>query len=72
MFENFKTRTRRHIDLVAHYLNLLSDYPGIDPDEARSRGKSHDRDKYADPSLIIPYIWVTEYHRANNEGPVST
>lgn len=67
MIDFFKKRTVEHINRVRKYLALLSGFEGLDPEELKQRGLEHDKDKYSDPDLVVPYIWVTEYHRANNE-----
>lgn len=74
MKDFFKKRTQDHIHSVVKYMKLLKGFgKGLSTAELSKRAKVHDKDKYSDQDLILPYIWVTEYHRVNNdkEGSVS-
>lgn len=68
MLAFFKKRTREHIGRVVNYLRLFEGFQGLTKEELAERGKDHDRDKYADPKMVVPYIWVTEYHKVKNAG----
>jgi hypothetical protein len=65
MDEFFETRTAEHIARVQKYLEVLESFPGLDIEELLQRGEGHDVDKY---EMRVPYTWVTEYHRAKNNG----
>jgi len=66
-----KKRTKDHIDGVVRHMKALEGFDDFSADELDERAREHDKDKYADSDLVLPYIWVTEYHRVNNsEGSV--
>ncbi len=72
MVDFFKKRTLEHINRVAKFMKMLKGFHNFSTKELKERARSHDEDKYTDTDLILPYIWVTEYHRINNkEGSVS-
>jgi len=67
MIAFFEKRTKDHINRVIKYMKMLESFEGLRRDELVARGLQHDQDKYTDRDLVIPYIWVTEYHRVSNE-----
>jgi GNAT superfamily N-acetyltransferase len=72
MVDFFKKRTSEHINRVIKYLKALRGTEGLSNAELMKRAKVHDKDKYTDKELILPYIWLTEWHRIDNEGgPIS-
>lgn len=68
MVEFFKRRTEDHINRVIKYMSKLVDFDGLTAKELSERARAHDQDKYHDKEKLIPYIWVTEYHRQENEN----
>lgn len=72
MLDFFKQRTQEHINRVRKYMHHLHGFEGLTSEDLTSRALDHDKDKYSDPKLIVPYIWVTEYYRIKNGGnPIS-
>lgn len=70
MLDFFKKRTKEHINRVVKFMRQLEGFRDLTAEELKERAAAHDRDKYS-KELVLPYIWVTEYHRVNNEGAVS-
>jgi hypothetical protein len=71
MIEFFRQRTAEHINRVIRFMHQLRGTEGLSDQELHTRASQHDRDKYTDQNLILPYIWLTEYHRVNDgTGPV--
>jgi hypothetical protein len=67
MLKFFKRRTTEHIERVGKYLKMLKGFKDLSTKDLAQRARDHDKDKYSDKDLILPYIWVTEYHRVNND-----
>lgn len=66
----FKQRTREHIDRVIKFMEQFEGFGNFSVATLSERAQQHDRDKYTE--LVLPYIWITEYHRVKNEtGEVS-
>lgn len=62
MREFFKTRTKKHIDLVKKYCKRLHEYDSGKFEGILERGEIHDQSKYEDPE-IDPYILISwDYH----------
>jgi len=67
MVSFFKQRTQEHINRVSKYMKKLKGFPGLESSELAKRAREHDKDKYSDSELVLPYIWITEYYRVKNE-----
>ncbi|KKN56102.1 hypothetical protein LCGC14_0575800 [marine sediment metagenome] len=67
MVDFFERRTLEHINRVVKFMHQLDGFGGFSVEELDERGRQHDRDKYTDVDLVLPYVWVTEYHRVKNE-----
>lgn len=71
MVDFFKQRTMEHINSVIKFMLQLDGFGEFSAEELRGRAKLHDQDKYTDPDMVLPYVWVTEYYRVLNlEGSV--
>ena len=68
MVSFFKKRTQEHINRVINYMKKLKDFPGLNDLEVAARARRHDEDKYKDPDLVLPYVWITEYYKVKNDG----
>ena len=67
MLAFFKQRTQDHINRVVRCMHDLEGFQELSTDELSERALVHDEDKYTDPELVLPYVWVTEYYRVKNE-----
>lgn len=72
MVDFFEKRTLEHINRVIKYMKQLEGYSDLTHDELIERAQLHDQDKYSSREMALPYCWVTEYHRQNNEGEVDS
>jgi hypothetical protein len=66
MIDFYERRTRQHIARVAANLMLLARVTQWG-DELAERAKVHDASKFG-PEEMIPYVWVTEFHRCRRSG----
>ncbi len=72
MKDFFKTRTNKHINLVDLYmLQLVGESIhrklNLDRSNLTSRINCHDESKFGKEEYE-PYVWLTEFYRAKNEG----
>ncbi len=71
MVDFFEKRTLQHINRVIKFMRQLDGFGEFSLEELRERAKLHDQDKYTDPEMVLPYVWITEYYRVfNQEGAV--
>lgn len=66
MIEFYQRRTEEHIYRVQRCLSVLASVTDCS-DELNERGRLHDASKYG-PNELIPYIWLTEFHRCRRAG----
>lgn len=63
MRELFLVRTRKHIQMVDHHLNLCEGILGLTKNELSLRGIAHDQSKFG-PEEETAYIWLNWlYHK---------
>jgi len=67
MVQFFEKRTKEHIDRVVANMKLVADHSDYNSDKIMARAKKHDKSKYGNVERPA-YIWLTEYHRCNNDG----
>ena len=66
MLAFYERRTNEHIERVRRCLTLLARVTGHG-DELLERARAHDASKFG-PEELIPYVWLTEYHRCRRGG----
>ena len=66
MIAFYELRTNEHIARVRKCQALLTGVTGYG-EELVERAKVHDASKFG-PEELVPYIWLTEYHRCRRSG----
>lgn len=65
--EEFKKRTKEHIDRVRKNLNYLGTVTDLDKKKLDEIGKNHDHTKF-EPDMIKPYSFINEYYKQLRQG----
>lgn len=66
MVEFYERRTKEHIERVRRCLFVMAEATDYTED-LKERAGAHDESKF-EPEELVPYIWLTEFHRCRRSG----